>query len=55
MATSAAVKAPSAQTTTSTINDSKMSLKAAFLAMPECFMQPKGKVYAPWGKGQSFR
>ena len=34
----------SAQTTSSTISENRISLKAAFLALPECFMQPKGKV-----------
>jgi hypothetical protein len=55
MATIAAVKAPNAQTTSSTTNDNRISLKAAFLALPECFMQAEGKVYVAPVKGQNCR
>jgi hypothetical protein len=51
----AVIKAPKAinpQTTKPTINVSIISLNAAFLAFPECFMPAQGKASAPPVKGK---
>jgi hypothetical protein len=41
-----------AQITNPTMNVRMISLKAAFLAFPECFMSPQGKAYETGVKGK---
>jgi hypothetical protein len=46
------VKAPIAQTATTAISDRVISLKAALLALPECFIPLQVRVYRTWVKGK---
>ena len=42
---------PMAQTTATATSDSMISLRPAFLALPECFMRAQDRLLALGGKG----